>query len=672
MKFSFSVIKKFVPQLKSKAQAIDLLSLYAFEAEDAPGNTFEVNLPPNRYADTASHLGIARELAAIGGWNIDEAKILWGKNKKPPFDFKKHFPAPKHFSVIVEDPKLCSRYTACLVKGITIKRSPLWLEQVIKECGLRPINNVVDAMNYAMLETGQPLHAFDADKLADTRIIVRHAKKGEIIKTIDGTDYMLTPEMLVIADTERPVAIAGVKGGHGPEVTQKTKRIIIESATFDSVSIYKTSRQLKLITDASQRFSHEISTNLAELGLARAASLLSAVAGGSVTEVFDSRRKEPIAKVLKLDIQRLNAFIGASFSTTEVGIYLQRLGFLRRGSDIWEVPMYRTDIETHEDLSEEVVRLYGLNKLASQPPRVHLHAEDQDHAVLIKEKTRKILSGLGFTEIYTHSFVGKEKASDIEAGQLVELKNPISEEFFYLRPTLLLGLFDSFRLNAKTKNALSLFETGKIMIRGNKGIEEKLMLGILIASKKQETLFDLKGILQNFAGGLGVSDFRILHKKTGNEKYFGAGMSLIGKDALLCDAGGTTVGIVGKTISDFKNWHVAVAEINLDILSEYIAGEFEYAPISRYPSVMRDLSLLMGSEHAIGDIIQAVQLSNAKIIFDVDLVDEYTDPKWNNKQSISIRIVFQSNERTLTTEEVDKEIEKIVKLLKRSFGAEIR
>lgn len=672
MKFSFSVIKKMVPQLKSKAQVVELLSLHAFEAEDAPGNTLEVNLPPNRYADAASHLGIARELTAIGGWTIDEKKIVWGRDGKPPFDFRKHPVTPTRFSVNVEDPKLCIRYTACWAEGIAIKRSPPWLEQALQECGLRPINNVVDVMNYVMLETGQPLHAFDADELPNGRIIVRRAKKGEKIKTIDGVEYALTPEMLVIADTEHPVAIAGIKGGHGPEVTKKTERIIIESATFDSVSVYKTSQQLKLVTDASQRFSHRMSPNLAELGLARAASLLIAVAGGNIAETFDSRKKAPIEKVLKLDIGRLNALIGSAFSAAEASGFLKRLGFVSRGKDLWEAPPYRTDIETHEDLAEEVVRIYGINRLASQPPRVHLCAEEQDLAVVLKEKIRKILLGLGFTELYTHSFIGKDRIGKLDGGRLVELKNPISEEFFYLRPTLLPGLLGGLELNSKTKDSLACFETGKIMVRGSKGIEEKLMLGILVASKKKEMLFDLKGVLQNLGRALGVPDFRIWHDPKNSGKEAPAGMFWMNSDVLKCDTDKTTLGILGHPAKQPKNWYVAVAEINLDTLGQYISEEFEYMPLSRFPSVVRDLSLLVGAEYAIGGIIQTVQLSNPKIIFDVDLVDEYVDPSWKGKQSISLRIVFQSNDRTLTAEEVDKEVQKIMEILKKSFNASLR
>lgn len=672
MKFSFPVIKKFVPKLKTKAQAIEALSLHSFEAEDAPGNAFEVNLPPNRYADAASHLGIARELAAIEELAVEDKKVLWGKSGRPPFDFKKNSVAPKHFSVGIEDPKLCNRYTAAFVEGITIKRSPLWLEQALQECGLRPINNVVDVMNYVMLETGQPLHAFDADKLAGGRIVVRHAKKMEAITSIDGIKYELTPEMLVIADAEHPVAIAGIKGGRGPEVTTKTKRIIIESATFDSVSVYRTSHALKLVTDASQRFSHAMSGNLAEFGLARAVQLLTEVAGGKLVETYDSRKKAPLAKVLKLDIARLNMFIGSNFSATEAGNILKRLGFVGRGKDLWEAPSFRTDIETHEDLAEEIVRIYGMGRLISKPPRVHLRAEEQDSAVLLKEKTRKILSGLGLLELYTHSFIGKKKIAGVDTGQLVELKNPISEELFYLRPSLVFGLWDALELNSKSKDALSIFEVGKVMVRGNKGIEEKLILGILIASKKKEILFDLKGIVQSFGNALGASEFCVIHKKTGTEKYSAFGVRTLDGNPLWCEAGGSIIGVLGKPNADLKNWHVAVAEIDLDTLADYIAGEFEYAPMSRYPSVIRDISLLLGSEHAIGDVIQAVQLSNTKIIFDVDLTDEYVDPKWKRKQSISFRILFQSDSRTLTAEEVDKEIGNITKLLKRTFGAEVR
>lgn len=667
MKFSYPLIKKICPLLKSKSQVVETLSLYAFEAEDAPGNAFEVNLPPNRYADAASHWGIAKELAAVFDWILDYGGI----KKFPVVDFKTAAgKSRKKLDVEIREPQLCQRYLACGMEGIAVKPSPRWLQEALRDCGLRPINNVVDAMNYVMLEMGQPLHAFDSDKLSGSKIIVRRAKKGESITAIDGIRYDLSPEMLVIADAAHPIAIAGIKGGHGPEVTTATKRIIIESANFDSVSIYKTSHALKLITDASQRFSHGLSQNLAELGIARAAYVLKEIAGAEIVELYDSRKKPFPKRELKFDIIKFNAFTGASISNEVAAGYLRRLGFVSKGKDLWEIPPYRTDIETHEDMIEEVLRLYGLGNLKSIPPRIYLGAAAQDETVILKEKTRKILSGLGLNEVYGNSFVAKEAEMMVEKAILVSLENPISEEFYYLRPALAPNLLASAELNEKFTDAVKIFEVGKTFLRNTKGITEQLVLGVVFAAKGKEIFFELKGILQSFLKSMGITDPVLFDKKG---KPANVGKYWMDKSSVVALRLGTQeIGVIGFSLAVTKGWCTAIAEIYLNVLNEAVAEEMEYMPLSRYPSVMRDISVLLNTTHSVGDIMQAIQLANTGMIRDVDLMDEYSDPKWTDKESLTFRIVFQKNDRTLTAEEVDAQIEKIKKLLKAEFQAELR
>ncbi|MEK7465181.1 MAG: phenylalanine--tRNA ligase subunit beta [Patescibacteria group bacterium] len=668
MKFSYSLVKQFVPKLKSKAQVVEALSLHAFEAEDASGNTFEVNLPPNRYADASSHWGIAKEVAVIFDWIVD-----WGGMKKlPVVDFAKPSRNCKpQLNINIDEPQLCTRYTACVMDEVTVKSSPRWMQETLKECGLRPINNIVDAMNYVMLEMGQPLHAFDADKLEGAKIIVRRAKKkGESIITIDGVKYDLAPETVVIADAKHSIAIAGIKGGHGPEVTAATKRIVIESATFDPVSIYRTSKMLKLVTDASQRFSHRLSENLAELGLSRAAYVIQEITGAKILEVYDSQKKPAPKHELRFDILKFNAFIGTSLSNEVAAGYLRRLGFINKGKDVWKVPLYRTDIETHEDIAEEVVRLYGLGNLKSVPPRIHLGAAAQDETIVLKEKTRKILSELGLNEIYGNSFIAKEAEIMVEKAILVSLENPISKEFYYLRPALAPNLLASAESNAKFGDTVTIFEVGKTFLRNTKGIVEQWMLGMVFATKGKESFFNLKGVLQSFLKSTGITD-SVLFDKKGKPAHVGK-YWMDKSSVVTLRLGAKEIGVMGTALTTAKGWHTAIVEIQLDVLKEAVAEEMEYLPPSRYPAVMRDISILLNTMYSVGDVMQAIQLANMRMIRDVDLVDEYSDPKWTDKESLTFRIVFQQDNRTLTAEEVDKQIEKIKKLLKTEFKVEFR
>ncbi len=343
MKFSFTLVKKLVPAVKNKQELIEKLNLHTFEVEDAKGDVFDVSIAPNRFSDAASHWGIAREISAILGSRL--------KLDASNFKLKNSGNAGAPFDVIVKDKKLCPRYAAQYFENVRISSSPKWMQKILTDCGLRPINNIVDIMNYAMLETGQPLHAFDYDKIsrmnADTEtrsargsarnprgnpresaiIIVRRAQKGEKITTLDDKTYNLSENILVIADPKRALAIAGIKGGKYAEVGKSTKRIIVEAANFEGVNIYKASKFLKLGTDASLRFSHNITSNLVSLGLNRAAELLKKVVNAKAGRIIDVNSVKPTRKIIKFDPERYERFIGVKIELPKIRSYLERLGF---------------------------------------------------------------------------------------------------------------------------------------------------------------------------------------------------------------------------------------------------------------------------------------------------------------------------------------------------------
>ena len=634
MKFSYTLLKQYLPELKNKQQLIDALNMHAFETEDAGGKTIDVFLPPNRYSDAASHIGIAREIAAI---------LKHHHTNIPNISYrltKQHI--PRAFKILVEDKKLCPRYCAQLFENVRVKQSPVWMQKILKENGLRSVNNVVDVINYVMLETGQPLHAFDADKLTDSRIVVRSAERREKITSIEGIEYVLTPETLIIADGKQPIAIAGIKGDIDTEVTKNTKRILVEAANFDGVSIYKTAKRLHLDTDASQRFSHNMHPELARIGLARVAVVLQDVVGAHPSELYDTAPKKSAMRTLSFDINWFNSFIGTNMRARDAYASLRRLGFGVNGNKI-SIPLLRQDIETQEDLAEEIARLSGYNELVSQPPIVHLSPPEHDNWFPFRRMVRDILSGLGFDEVYNTSFVGSGDTS------LVELSNPISEEKQYLRGNLAYSLLENIRENLKYYDEVRLFEVGHVFSKK----EEYRMLGIAIGTTQNDYFFELKGVVTSLLQGLGLTDFDFMVQED--------------------DGAAVTVRVDGKHIGELRRLddRRSIVELHMDVLREVVSGELSYEPFPKYPAVMRDISFLVSPQARIGDIVRAMQLVNTHLIQDIDLIDEYTGADVN-RQSITVRVRFRANDHTLNTAEVDAEMERIIKLLQDSFDAEIR
>lgn len=668
MKFSYTLIKKLVPKATSATKLVEALSLHAFEAEAAEKTAFEVGLPPNRWSDASSHWGIAREVAASLGVPLALPKPLGilGKVQSPP----------RSFSVEVLDAELCPRYTACAFENVAIGPSPKWMQAVLIDCGLRPISNVVDIMNYVMLETGQPLHAFDAEKLDGRTIVVRKAKRGETITTIDGNAFTLSPETLVIADARKPVAIAGIKGGHGPEVSGATTRIIVESANFDPTAIYRTSKALKLVTDASLRFAHALSPELPPKGLERAAELLHDLAGATPVDRFDSRLTPYPRRVLKFDRERYTRLIGAPIDQKKADECLEQLGFMPLGREEWGVPPLRIDIETHEDLTEEVARLVGYDVLKPQPPRVALIPAVTDDIVTIEEKARALLAGFGFEEVYLHSFISADSADSFARPDItVPLANPVSADLSVLRPSLVPNVSGAVERNMRFVKDPALFEVGKVFSRVKGVLVERTALAIVLAARGDAAFFRLKGLTLELLRGLGIQAPSAVMKPRGaeTEPFVSSRRTYAdAKHTLVLEANGVAFGYVGIAAIPGSAWGGAVCELDLDAVALLARDDAEYRPLPKFPSVVRDISVLVPSTVRIGDMLEEVSLVSPELIADVDLADEYIDPSWKEKQSVTLRIVLQADDRTLTAEEVDWEIAKVVKVLTSKFKAAVR
>ncbi len=679
MKFSFSLIKKLIPGARTKKEVVKELNLHSFETDDLRGDVLDASIPPNRFSDVASHWGMAKEISAIYGKNL----LI----KNLEFRIKNSNSVKAPFKVLVQDKTLCPRYAGQYFDNIKISPSPKWLQKILIDCGLRPINNVVDIMNYAMLEIGQPLHAFDYDKLATSdpaaeqvrygagkrqvTIIVRRAKKKEKITTLDDKTYELNENVLVIADSKGPLAIGGIKGGKKAEVGKNTKKIIVEAANFNGANIYKSSKLLKLSTDASLRFSHNISPELVLLGLNRAAQLLKEITKANPGRLVDINFTKPRRKIIKFDLERFNKFIGINLDIQTVQKYLQNLGFTiiqdKIHSFLVEAPALRSDIETFEDLAEEVIRLYGYNRLKSSPPHIHLTPSGFEDQIILKDKIRKILIGAGLSEVSNYSFIGENDLFLSWKDEVFELENPISNQYNYLRPSLAPHLIKNINNNFRFFDEVRIFEIGKIFFKNKRReFNEKIFLGLALASKnKKESIFELKGVIKELFGKIGLVDYLMpeLGKKDFSNNYLRQG------EILKIEAGGLIIGYLGRINKELIKGDGALAEIDLNELLKQVVEEHEYRPLAKYPSVMRDISMLVDRSVRVGEIMQAIQEVDLKYIEDVDLIDEYD---FEQQRSLTFRIIFQAENRTLTDEEVNKEMNKITKVLQSRFKAKIR
>ena len=517
-------------------------------------------------------------------------------------------------------------------------------------------------MNYVMLEVGQPLHAFDAEKL-DGKIIVRKAKTGEKITTLDDKEFILSTNDLLIADESRALAIAGIKGGKYAGVEKTTKKIVVEAASFDYVGIFKTSRFLKLQTDASIRFAHNLSSELAGLAMDRVTELL-VKAGAKLKDSAESYPVKAKERIVYFDLKKFEKLTGETIDIGKVKKYFEALGFSLDGKKV-RVPAWRTDIFEFEDLAEELSRMVGFGGMKSIPPMVSIKPTFEDDTFLFSGKFRHLLSRMGFDEVLTSSFVGDElnKISDQSffGADLrdVEVLNPIAEDRKYMRRSLTPLLTSVLEQNSRFFDEAKIFEIGKVFAWQGKEAKEKLVLGIAVGGKKKsDSALLVKGAMDEILRSVGIADF-IFEESSGH---------------LYIKVGGRVVGFLRdfESFGKAKGWMLATGELDLSHIIEIAEEEFAYESIPKFPAIMRDISLIVDSSVRIGDIIEEVSLVNVKLIVDVDLVDEYWDEKFGSKQSLTFRVVFQADNHTLTDEEVNAEMERIVEILKDKFQSEVR
>ncbi|TSC88904.1 MAG: phenylalanyl-tRNA synthetase beta chain [Parcubacteria group bacterium Gr01-1014_3] len=659
MKFSYSLLKKFLPSLKGIGTVAELLPLHALEVESFTGDMIDIKITANRYSDASSHWGIGKMLSAILDAKFDEPSLASMKPKKQL----------NRFDLKISDKEKCSRYSGLYAEIKNVGESPKWMQDILISCGLRPINGIVDLMNYVMLEVGQPLHAFDAD-LVSAGIDVRRGISGEKIQTIDGAEYSLSGEDLVIADSRGPLAIAGIKGGKRAEINKQTKRIIVEAASFEPVGIYKTSRRINLITDASGRFAHGLSGTLVERAIQRTAQLLKEVYGATIGDWVDLNYQKSAKVLIKFDIKKFNHLTGMALSEKQALDYLKRLDFAIKGKMVTP-PSDRTDITRFEDLAEEIVNLHGYNNLTAIAPMIGLRASGQEDLIALKDQARRVLTGFGLSEVYNYSFVSEKdliRYGELTAWKTVHVANPVSSDLALMRPWLGINLVKNLEHNLKFHDQVRIFEIGKTFNDIQGKVSEELVLGMAIAYKKGSPTLELKGLAEQLLERLGLTDYFTRDLDT-DIRFLNHGESLI------IESDHQILGYVGSVKADLPasgGLKMAVAEIYLEKLLKLIVGEKEFLPLPKYPNVMRDISLLVKSTERVGPIQDLIE-NASHLLEDVDLVDWYEDESLGmEKKSLSFRLVFRSDKKTLTDEEVGQEMAKIISELKAKFELEVR
>jgi len=628
--------------------------------------------------DLLSILGIAREVAALTG----------GRVREPVTDYvESGVPAAERVAVSIEAPELCARYVAAVVEGVTIAPSPPWMQERLLAAGQRPINNVVDITNYVMLEYGQPLHAFDLDYLHGGRIIVRRARPNEQLVTIDGEARDLMPEMLVIADAERAVAVAGVMGGSDSEVSAATRTVLLEAATFNGPSVRRTAQRLKMRTEASTRFEKGLSGDLPALAARRAVQLLVELAGGTAAPGFVDAfpGRQPPAQVT-VTAGRLRQVLGIDVPEGKVTEVLTALGFGVRVEPpdryVVDVPYWRTDVRIPDDIAEEVIRIVGYDDLPNTTVRGRVPEPVDQPLRDLRERVKDLLAGAGMQEVMTYSLVSLEQLKrvlapeDLEIEPPLRVSNPLSGSHEYLRTTLRGSLLETLERNLRRvdRAEIALFETARVYhpVLGDLPEEAETALGVICGHRADRwgmpvnqplDFFDAKGYLEALFEGLRVE----ATYAPSDEFGFLAGRCAVIK------VRETSVGLLGQfhpsVLSAFEiDREVFLFEVRLNPLLSALPGWVQFAPPSRYASVLRDLALVVNSDVPAGALKRAIERTPRLI--SVYPFDEYRgDQVPAGKKSLAYRLTFQSPERTLTDEEVDKALERLLRGLEREFGA---
>ena len=680
MKVTYNWLKDFVeikisPQVLADKLTMAGLEVTSLEAKDGDF-VLELEITSNR-PDCLSVIGIAREVAAI-----TEKKLKWSpitSHQSPIKKLKPEARGLKPIGIVIEDKADCPLYIAKIIKDVKVGPSPAWLKKRLELLGCRSVNNIVDITNYVLFELGEPLHAFDWDKLTRDTITVRRAKNGEKLTSIDGQEKTLSPDILLIADREKPVAIAGVMGGKDIEVSENTKNILLEAAIFNPLIVRRGRQKLAIQSESSYRFERGIDPQIVQIASQRAVQLIQEVAGGDFVLAKNAGSAKSGARKIDLDIDRVNKNLGINITAADTKKILNSLGFKANSkakkSFSVDIPSYRQDVKMPIDLIEEIARIFGYENIPATLPCVSLQTQDKGITGIIPI-IKDILVGLGLYEVITYSLIDRASLKGFwnAENDIIEISNPLNKEQGVLRPILMASLARSVAYNLRQKQGyINIFEIAKTYVEPNL---EQYVLGIALCGMQSHWFGPQQGHIQDEAG--------FLHLKGILTKLFGC-LGISGKECEL--KGGsyeytvyvkaTKIGILRKLPKeileglDIKHKGVFVAEIALDSLLPYIQLNKRFAPFPRYPGITRDVTLELKEELPLEKIIETAFLGG-KLLREIEFTDYYKGEKVAaGFKRITISCLYLSLERTLTDAEINSEHTRIVNGLQGQFNAKI-
>ncbi len=650
----------------------------------------EFEITPNLVHDF-SILGIAREAGAL----TDRPVMM-----PPRFDLSTAPRAAADF-VTIDAPELCARYVAVVIENVNVGPSPAWLQRRLLAAGVRPINTTVDITNYVMLEYGQPQHAFDAGVLAGDRIVVRRGRDGEMLETLDHQGRQLSAEMLVIADAERAVGIAGVIGGLNSEITNATRRIVLESANFDMKSVRATARALKVRTDASVRFERGIDPNLAWDAAARATHLILELSpGASVSAVADVYPRPRLPWVLSLPFAEIERLLGVRYEGEKVLDALSRLGFSPALDSVDEklrvtVPTWRSDVKQAADVVEEVARVIGYETLPERLPTGQTAPVQRDPISALQRKVRALLSGAGCWETITYVTLSEDDLLRLDPdgtaspglhnsgyAELIRLRNPLQADRDIMRPTLLPGVLQVAAENLKHERGVRLFENARVYLPSSNELpREANVLGIVLAGKREPLgrltdeegeldFFDLKGLVETLVAHLGLTTATFRRTDLpGFHPGRSAGLFI----------GDVRIGILGELRPDraasfgIETPRVAAAEIDLDEILRAADPAPKRVNVPRFLPVEQDFAIVVRNEVAAGDVEAALRAGAGPLATAFTLFDIYHGPQIGEEnKSLAYRVTFTAPDRALTDAELSKVREKIARTLRQHVNGDLR
>ncbi|MCK5128730.1 MAG: phenylalanine--tRNA ligase subunit beta [Clostridiales bacterium] len=623
--------------------------------------------------DTLSIMGLARETSATFNLPFTE----------PIYTFKEDSKKTKNYvNVEIKDQDLCPRYMGKIVYDIKIAPSPLWMQKLLVAAGVRPINNIVDITNYVMLEVGQPMHAFDFKYVKDGKIIIRRATQDEMITTLDGNEYKLTTSNLVIADPEKPIALAGVMGGENSCIYDDTKVILFECANFNNYNIRRTSRQLGLRTESSARFEKGIDPAACERALDRAMHLVEQLGAGKIAQgVQDVNYANVDERVITVDTDRINHLLGQKLTPNEMKDILTKV-FVSSNIDKnmleCTIPTYRSDLENYADIAEEVMRLYGYDKISSVIPANQIaggRTKKQEDMIVL----RNMMVSMGLYQSITYSFMSPNDWTKLMLNDdnilrnAVKISNPMGEEYSLMRTTLLPSMLANVALNKNHNiNEVKLFEINRVykpLDKDANHLPQEVNTLCIALNSKDEDFFSLKGRIE-----LLLEKFNILNAEFSNNEieYLHPGR----RASVLVDD--KEIGYIGELHPDVAdNYQVSgktlVAEVNVDILLEMNPKQAAVKPIPKYPAIQRDLAVLLDVEQSAGIVINAIKDVAGKLLENINVFDVYEgDQIDEGKKSVAFSLVFRAHDRTLVDDDVNKIFSRIIRELEKKFNAELR